>query len=200
MALIDLYRQSVAAFADRVGEVGPDQWTAPTPCPDWDVRGLVNHVVSEELWSVPLFAGATIAEVGDRFAGDLLGDNPALHAAEAGEDARAAVGETGALERAIHLSFGDTSAIEYVHQLFAEHLIHLWDLAVATGTDRTLDPASVRACLEWFTAREDYYRDAGVIGPRAPVPDPTSPQSLLLGAFGRDPVAPTPRSTPPVRQ
>jgi uncharacterized protein (TIGR03086 family) len=187
MELIDLYRQSVAAFADRVGEVRPDQWTAPTPCPDWDVRTLVNHVVSEERWSVPLFAGATIAEVGDRVSGDLLGDDPALHAAEAGEDARAAVGETGALERTIHLSFGDTPAIEYVHQLLADHVIHLWDLAVATGTERALDSEAVAVCLAWFAEREDIFRKAGAIGPRVDVPAGADPEDRLLSAYGRDP-------------
>src|SRR5262245_57367011 len=112
MALIDLYRHSVQSFADRVAEVRPEQWGGATPCVGWDVRALVNHVVSEELWSVPLFAGATIAEVGDRFEGDLLGEDPVTAAAEAAEDAQAAVSEVGALERTVHLSFGDTPAEE----------------------------------------------------------------------------------------
>ena len=51
MDLIDLYRRSLAQFADRVRQVRPDQWSAPTPCSDWDVRGLVNHVVGEERWT-----------------------------------------------------------------------------------------------------------------------------------------------------
>jgi uncharacterized protein (TIGR03086 family) len=93
MALVDLYRQSVESFVDRVGQIRPEQWQAPTPCSDWDVRTLVNHIIYEQMWSVPLLAGATIAEVGDRFEGDLLGDDPLTVATEAGEDARAAVSE-----------------------------------------------------------------------------------------------------------
>ncbi len=189
MALIDLYLHSVGAFAAKVALVGPDQWDAPTPCADWTVRELVNHVVYEELWSVPLFAGATVAEVGERFEGDLLGDDPILHAGEAAEDARAAVSETGALERTVALSFGDTPAVEYVRQLFADHLVHAWDLAVATGTDRALDPDSVQACLAWFAEREDLYRGAGIIGPRVDVPDDASDQDRLIARFGRDPHA-----------
>src|SRR5258706_15483954 len=163
MALIDMYRDSVTAFAGKVARVRPDQWDAPTPCQDWDVRTLVNHVVSEERWSVPLFAGATIPEVGDRFDGDLLDDDPILVAAEAAEDAKAAVSETGALERTVHLSFGDTPAVEYVHQLFADHLIHGWDLSVATGNDRALDPEAVQGCLDLFTHPEGVYRGACLI-------------------------------------
>lgn len=187
MALVDRYRESVRSFNDRVGQVGPDQWTAGTPCADWDVRALVNHVVGEQLWSVPLFAGATIAEVGQRFDGDLLGADPVKAAAEAAEDAQAAVSGTGALERTVHLSFGDTPAEEYVRQLFADHLVHSWDLAVAIGADRRLDPDAVQACLDWFEDREDLYRGAGIIGSRVEV-SPTAPaQDRLLAAFGRDP-------------
>jgi uncharacterized protein (TIGR03086 family) len=190
MALIDLYRDSVAAFAQKVTRVAPDQWHAPTPCEDWDVRTLVNHVVSEQRWSVPLLAGATIAEVGDRFDGDLLGDDPVGGAAEAAEDAQAAVGETGVLERTVHLSIGDTPAVEYLNQLFADNLIHGWDLAVATGADSAIDPDATRACLAWFSDREDLYRGAGIIGPRFELAPDATDQERLLAAFGRDP---TPR-------
>src|SRR4051794_26430814 len=99
MALIDLYRDSVQRFTAAVAQVRPDQWSAPTPCADWDVRALVNHVVSEQLWSVPLLAGATIAEVGDKYDGDVLGGDPVLSSAAAAEDAKAAVSENAALDR-----------------------------------------------------------------------------------------------------
>jgi uncharacterized protein (TIGR03086 family) len=187
MSLVDLYRQSVESFVDRVGQTRPDQWHAPTPCTDWDVRTLVNHVVYEMMWSVPLFAGATIAEVGDRFEGDLLGDDPLAVATEAGEDARAAVSEPGAMDRTVHLSFGDTPAEEYVHQLFADYLVHGWDLAVGIGADRTMDPEAVRECVKWFADREEMYRAGGAIGPRVALPDDASDQDRLLAAFGRDP-------------
>jgi uncharacterized protein (TIGR03086 family) len=187
MALVELYRGSVQAFVDRVALVRPEQWDLGTPCPDWSVRELVNHVVSEELWSVPLFAGATLAEVGGRFDGDLLGADPAKATAHAGEDARAAVSEPGAMERTVHLSIGDTPAAEYVSQLFADHLVHGWDLAVAIGADRALDPAAVRACLDWFDDREELYRGAGIIAPRVDLPADASDQDRLLAAFGRDP-------------
>jgi uncharacterized protein (TIGR03086 family) len=187
MALVDLYRDSVQAFSNRVAQVGPDQWDAPTPCADWNVRELVNHIVGEQLWSVPLFAGATIAEVGDRFDGDLLGADPVKAATQAGEDAQAAVSEPGAMERIVHLSFGDTPAEEYVSQLFADHLVHGWDLAVAIGADRTLDAEALRICQDWFEQREDMYRGAGIVGPRSDVPADASAQDRLLAAFGRDP-------------
>ena len=187
MALIDLYRDSVRTFAAKVAAVAPDQWGSATPCGDWDVRALVNHVVSEQLWSVPLLAGATIGEVGDKFDGDVLGDDPAQSAGEAAEDATAAASENGVLDRTVHLSFGDTPAVEYVHQLLADHLIHGWDLAIATGGDRTIAPAAVTECLTWFADREELYRSAGAVGPRVDVGEGASDIDTLVAAFGRDP-------------
>ena len=68
------YRRSVEGWTARVEAVGPDQWALPTPCADWDVRTLVNHVVGEDLWTGPLMRGETMEEVGDRFDGDQLGE------------------------------------------------------------------------------------------------------------------------------
>ncbi|TMM36310.1 MAG: TIGR03086 family protein [Actinobacteria bacterium] len=187
MDLIDLYRRSVAGFTDRVRQVRPDQWSAPTPCTDWDVRALVNHVVSEERWIRPLLAGATVEEVGDRFDGDLLGADPAGAAAGAADDADAAVTGPGALDRTVHLSFGDFPATEYLRQILADHLVHAWDLAAATGADRALDAAAVAECARWFAGVEDAYRSSGAIGPRVEVPDSAGEQDRLIAAFGRDP-------------
>ena len=71
-----LYHRSVEFFADRVNAVKDDQWGDPTPCSEWTVRDLVNHMTYENLWTVPLMEGATIEEVGDRFEGDVLGEDP----------------------------------------------------------------------------------------------------------------------------
>jgi uncharacterized protein (TIGR03086 family) len=187
MELVEIYRRSLAEFTDRVRQVGPDQWGAPTPCTDWDVRTLVNHVVGEDRWTVPIMAGQTIAEVGSRFDGDLLGADPVASTADAAADAERAVAEPDALGRTVHLSFGDTPAEEYVQQLLADHLIHAWDLAVATGADPNLDPTVVRACAEWYADREDMYRQAGAVAEAVTVPDGAGEQDRLLGAFGRDP-------------
>lgn len=187
MDLVTAYRRSLAGFTRRVARVGPGQWSAPTPCVDWDVRTLTNHLVGEDRWAVPLLAGVTLAEVGDRFDGDLLGDDPAATAAEAAREAEAAVIAPGALDRTVHLSFGDAPASEYVYQLLADHLVHSWDLAVAIGADSRLDPDALGVCADWFASREEMYRAGGAIGARVPVPESAGAQDRLIAAFGRDP-------------
>jgi uncharacterized protein (TIGR03086 family) len=183
MELADLHRRTVESWSSRLEAVDGSRWSDPTPCSEWDVRTLVNHVVGEELWTVPIVEGQTLEEVGDRFDGDLLGDDPRLVGRGAAADAVDAVNRHLPENGIVHLSFGDVPIAEYVHQLSADHLVHSWDLAVATGQDASLDPELVEAVAEWFAEREELYRAAGVVGPA--VPGTGDPQSDLLGAFGR---------------
>jgi uncharacterized protein (TIGR03086 family) len=184
--VVELHALAVERFRSLVHAVPAVAWSAPTPCPDWDVRALVNHVAGEELWTVPLLEGRTIAEVGDRFDGDLLGAEPAQLVDSAAKAAVVAFEEPGAADRTVHLSFGDTPASEYAMQLIADHVVHGWDLAVATGADRSIDDGVVAVLAAWFAHREDLYRGAGAVSERPPVAT-TSPQDELLVAFGRDP-------------
>ena len=181
---MDLYTRCDAAFGERLDAVD-GRWSAPTGLPGWDVRALVHHIVLEERWAPPLFAGMTVEEVGDMFDGDQLVPDPLIAARDASGAALEAVRGDGALERTVHLSFGDVPGAEYARQLAADHLLHAWDLARALGVDDTLDPDAVHAVLEWFGPTEDAYRAAGVIGPRVPVPDDADEQTRLLSAFGR---------------
>jgi len=185
----ELHRRALAEFVDRADAITADQWVAATPCAEWDVRALVNHIVNENRWTLPLFAGATVDEVGSGLDGDLLGTDPIGSLTSAAAAAAEAVAEPGALSRIVHLSFGDTPAEEYARQLLADHLIHAWDLAVAIGADTRLDPDLVAACASWFAERESLHRQAGAIGARTPVPVDADDQERLLAAFGRDPAA-----------
>ncbi len=185
--VVHLYERSVEAFLARVRAVPVEAWARPTPCADWDVRALVNHVVGEDRWVEPLVAGRTIADVGTALDGDLLGEDPKEAAEEAGKGAVASFGEPGALERTVHLSFGDTPAEEYAWQLVADHVVHSWDLAVAIGGDRTIDDDLVAACTGWWQAWEEGYRGAGAVGDRVVVPSTASAQDRLIASFGRDP-------------
>ena len=70
------------------------------------------------------------------------------------------------MDRTVHLSFGDFPGREYAMQLFADMLIHGWDLARAIGADEQLDPELVAALAAWFADMADAYRAAGAVGPR----------------------------------
>ena len=181
----ELHRRAIDWFGAGVRATRDDQWHLPTPCTDWDVHDLVNHMVNENRWTPPLFAGATIEEVGDRFDGDLLGDDPQRAWHDSAGGAAAAVGGENAMDRIVHLSFGDFPGREYAMQLFADLLIHGWDLARAVGADDRMDPELVDACASWFAAVEPMYRAGGAIAERPEVTEDADAQTRLLAAFGR---------------
>lgn len=183
MELMTLHRRVVEYWAARVAAVGDGQWDDPTPCVEWSVRDLVNHVVAEELWTAPLLRGATIQEVGSQFDGDVLGGDPRARARTAADGAQAVVDEIVPGGGRVHLSYGEEDVQEYVRQLCADHLIHGWDLAAAVGGDTSMDPEVVAEVAAWFAGREEVYRTTGAIGPRPP--SPADPQSDLLASFGR---------------
>ncbi len=184
MDLTTQYRRALEGWMARLDALRPDRLDDPTPCEDWTVRDLVNHVVGEQLWTRPLLGGQTIEQVADRFDGDLLGSDPVSVARMAAAEVSDAVdGSLGGQK--VHLSYGEEDAEEYVRQLVADHLIHSWDLAAALGADLDLDREVVDEVAAWFADREELYRGAGLVGPR--VPGAGDPQSDLLAASGRRP-------------
>lgn len=180
---ISLYKDAADAFAHLTDDVTGPEWSAATACSGWTVRDLVVHVVEEDLWAQGLFAGLTLEQAGSLLPRDPLGESPAgaYRNAVAGALAVAGTHDT------VHLSIGETPVGEYAMQLFADHLVHAWDLATALGRDYVPDPAHVRAALDWFGPNEDAYRAAGLIGPRPELPAGADDLTTLLAAFGRTP-------------
>ena len=181
---ITAFRRGSDGFLDRANRISPTQWSAETPCAEWDVRTLVNHIAGEYVWMPELLAGKTIAEVGDRFEGDLLGDDPAGRLIEARDMAMAALEAPGALERTVHLSFGDVPATEYAKQMAIDSTIHAWDLARATGGDEQLDPELVELDYAELRRSGEDWRSAGLFGAQTDAAD-DSTQARLLALTGR---------------
>jgi uncharacterized protein (TIGR03086 family) len=184
MDLNTLYHRTVECWASRVNAVGADQWEDPTPCSAWTVRDLVNHVTGEDRWTVPLMLGRTIEDVGSSLDGDLLGAEPIMTSLDAAKHAVSVVAERLPVAEVVHLSYGEERPAEYVRQLAADHLVHAWDLAAATGGDTRLDPHLVAEVAAWFEPWEGLMRAAGMIGPRQALSGEA--QTDLLAAFGRD--------------
>ncbi|WP_344975651.1 TIGR03086 family metal-binding protein [Salinactinospora qingdaonensis] len=181
--LLDLHGQAMAEFGRRVRAVRMDQWARPTPCEQWDVHDLVNHLVTEQLWVPHLLAGGTIAEAGDRFDGDLLGEEPVATWEVAAREARSAWLQPGVLERTVHLSFGDAPATVYLWQMTFDLTVHTWDLAQGIGEDDKLAPELVDSVWEW--ARTQNFAASGLFAAPVPVSDDADTQTRLIALTGR---------------
>jgi uncharacterized protein (TIGR03086 family) len=184
--LPEYHRGSVEYFDSLVRQIQADQWDNSTPCTDWSVRVLVNHIVYEDMWTPELLGGKTVEEVGGRFDGDLLGDDPLGAWDRASKEAVSAVQDHGAMERMVNVSWGQISGEEYAAQLFLDHLIHGWDLASGIGVDTTLDTELVEACYRSAKAGEELIRGSGVFGNEIEVPEDADTQTRLLALLGRE--------------
>lgn len=180
----ELFPRAVAEFDRQVQAVAEDQWASQTPCTEWVVRDLVNHLTYEDRWAPELLAGKTLEQVGDRFDGDLLGDDP-VGAWEAARDGALEAVAAGSMDRMVHTSMGEIPAGDYLSQLFSDHLVHAWDLARATGSNEDLDQELVRACEGMMRPFESMMRASGVFGEHVDTPHDADAQVRLLALFGR---------------
>lgn len=187
--LLTLYGHANAEFDKRMHLIGSDDWSKPTPCADWDVRTLVNHLVYEVSWVPALLEGQTIAEIGDRFEGDLLGDDPLAAWHEASSHASQALHphdhDPGVLDRTVHLSYGDSTARDYVAELMGDLAVHSWDLARGIGGDDALDTLLVDDLLMRFEPKRDRLAASGLFGAPVDVAPDAPPQTRLLAMVGR---------------
>ncbi|MDQ4149535.1 MAG: TIGR03086 family metal-binding protein [Actinomycetota bacterium] len=183
--LPELHRLASDGVTARVMAIREDQWELPTPNPGWDVRYLVNHLVEGSVWVAPLLEGETIEEIGDRFEGDLLGDDPKGAWRRAAAEATAACFEKGAMDRTVDLSRGPAKAHEYILERIADLAMHTWDLARAIGADETIDPDVVEAGRALLADQGKLWRQYGLLGPIVETAPGADPQTLFLAESGR---------------
>jgi uncharacterized protein (TIGR03086 family) len=183
--LVELFGAASETFDDKLHQVGAGQWADPTPCTEWDVRALVNHVVGEHRWVEPLMAGRTIADVGTDLDGDLLGEDPLAAWHHANGPSHAAFAEPDAMGSTVHLSYGDERAGAYCEQLVFDNVVHAWDLARGIGADDELPPDLVEWAIEWVTPILPMLTASGAFGEVLTVPDDADAQTRLLAMVGR---------------
>jgi uncharacterized protein (TIGR03086 family) len=180
-----LYELASDQFGRKVAAINDEQWGDSTPCTEWNVRALVNHLTSEIAWIPPLLAQKTIAEIGDSLDGDLLGDDPKASWARRADEAQAAVAEDGALDRTVHISRGDVPGAEYVFEVVADLAVHGWDLARAIGADETIDPDLLDVIEPYYGPLVEMYKAYGAFGPELEAPPDANRQTKLLALLGR---------------
>jgi uncharacterized protein (TIGR03086 family) len=180
------FQKAANAFDASLHEISSDDaWSRPTPCADWDVRALVQHVVSELAWIAPLVEGKTIEEVGGALDGDLLGSDPLGAFHHHCNLAHAALEQPGALDGTVHLSFGDFSGTYYADQVGGDVLIHSWDLAKGLGLDDTLPEELLPWGQRWAEDVRAQFGDNPAFAAPIAVPDDADPQTRLLALLGR---------------
>jgi uncharacterized protein (TIGR03086 family) len=184
LVLLEHALEQTAAIiaAIRGGQAG-----LATPCPGWDVRALVRHLVGQDLRNFLAAArGATAdwqtpaGELGEDWAADF----------REGAARLLAVWRAADLDEQVAMPGGGRAALRSrVDQQITELAVHGWDLAVATGRQAGLDPAVAEHALTWSRRmlRPEHRGPGRAFGPEVSVRPDAGVYQRLAGWFGRDP-------------
>jgi uncharacterized protein (TIGR03086 family) len=135
-AQIDPLARALDATGALIAGVREDQWSNPTPCPEWDVRAVVNHLVFGNRMFAAILRGeppAELASLRQMHSVDLLGDDPVAVYREAGEELQAAFSQPDVLQRVFQVPAGTVPGAVMLHLRITELLVHGWDIAQGTG-------------------------------------------------------------------
>ncbi len=141
----------VPAVAGIIAQIRPDQLTSQTPCADWTVRHLLNHMIGGATAFAAGFRGEPLPDMTGPLP-DLAGDDPAAAFGEAVSSFGAATRLPGAIDRVLHVPFGAVEGREFLRFVALDGLVHGWDLCQATSQEYQPDEAVV-AAVEDFARR-----------------------------------------------
>ncbi|GAC1400812.1 MAG: hypothetical protein NVSMB52_14490 [Chloroflexota bacterium] len=184
------------ALNDVVSRIKDDQWTMQMPPTfarrDADqvptLREVINYHAQDDAWVPDMLAGRTMDEVGrDRFAGDLLGNDPAAQFSAIVEKACAAAMAIDDLERTVHCSFGDFTAREYFWQVTGFRGLRAHDIANVIGEKIALSHELVQGMWDEISPHAEEWRAFGIFPAAVPVAEDAPLLQRLLGLTGRDP-------------
>ena len=170
-----------SAVSHLVSGIRDDQWSAPTPCTDWTVHDLVNHLVGGNLVFVALLTDQAPPDRG----ADHLGDDPAGAYRDSGIALQAAFEQPGVLQRTFHGPLGTASGAERLQIRLVDLLAHGWDLAQATGQPAELPEDLAEQALTFARIQLAAMPRTGRFGPAQTVADDAPAIDRLVGFLGR---------------
>ena len=183
---IELYQAAVDSLRPIIAAVRTDQMDLPTPCSEWNVRHIINHHLKVAECTLSLLAGTGFVNPMD-----VDHPLPSEGAPAAFEAATSAVLEAvkapGAAELVIETPIMAMTPDQLLMQVFADLMIHKWDLAKATGQDTAMDAGLAEICYNLMDSQIEGGRQMGMFGPAVVVREDASVQDKLLGLTGRNP-------------
>ena len=181
---ITALERSYDGLAAVVAALDADALTTPTNCPDWDVRGQLNHILGGAL----MYIGANEGEFRTEDAGDVLGADPAAAVAEIAAANIASWRAEGALAGDRAYPWGTFPAPVGLVINVGEVALHTWDIATATGRVAAIDPDVAQIVFDLYSnVPMDDMRANGVYGPEIAVPESAPVQDRLLCYLSRQP-------------
>lgn len=189
---VELLAQSIDLALDVVSGVSVDQYQDPTPCSEFMVRDLVNHIGMMLLLTRD--AGTRAAPDPSLLTADpmpFLAGRPesdwAGLVAEKADPAVSAWSAPAAWEGEASVGGPPMAATALGEILIAEFAIHAWDVAVATGQPINISASLASAAFDTYSREAPRMRGLGLLADEAPQETHAPPFDRALGLTGRDP-------------
>lgn len=184
------FAEALTEFSSLVRGVRDDQWDAPTPCPDWTVRDLINHMAGGHLLISPMLDGAPRPEpeeIARRRSIDFLGAEPVASFDASADRIVEAFSRPGALEQPMEMPLGVVPGATVLDLRLTETIVHGWDLATATGQAAQFSDESIAQALAFSRrALADLPPGNRAFGPAVTPPNGVTPLHELVSLLGRD--------------
>ena len=177
--------KSLQHIDNIIVQIKDSDWHNVTPCTEWNLHDLVNHMVVEVAWIPDLIDSKTISEVGNKYEGDLLEKDPLLAWSRYANKARTAV-EKVDLSALVHLSYKDTTAGDYIGEVASDLLIHSWDVAKSINTNDKLPNDMVEQFYIDIKPHIPELQKMGIYHKSIKADKNASTQTKLLALLGRD--------------
>jgi uncharacterized protein (TIGR03086 family) len=179
-------RTAVAGLAPLVHGTTSTQLGDATPCTEWAVRDLLNHVVGGGYMFATCLNGGTVDP--SAAPADLLGDDHAAAFDAAIAAFNAALDATDDLSTMVTLPFGTLPADVALRVAAADLLVHSWDLAKATGQSFSPPDEFVLSATPFYEQFiQPPIRAMGIFAEAVDVGDDASPLDKLVAFSGRKP-------------
>jgi len=179
---LELLERALDQAGTAIARVRADQAGLPTPCSEFDVRALVNHIV----FDVQMFTASINGTERGSPAADLIGDDWS-GSYDAARTALLEAWRRKGIDGTVKSRLGEFPATWAVGQHLADLAVHAWDVVTATRQSMTLDAEVARVGLGW--ARENLKPQfrGQAFGPEVEVPENAPIYERLAGFFGRNP-------------
>lgn len=170
------------AVGNLIADLRPEQWQTPTPCPEWNVRDVVNQLVFGNL----MFASRIGEQQLPTRGADHLGDDPVEAFWTSAQTLQAVFTCPGTIERSHRGPQGRVTGAVLLQIRIFDLLAHGWDIMQATGLRVDVpDELAERALLFAQDHLSTRRARTGRFAEPQPVDDTTSPLNRLAGFLGR---------------
>ena len=180
--LIDDLARSLDTVGAIIARVRPDQWSAGTPCTDWTVRALVDHLIGMNRVFTALCIGQAPPR---RPAVDHIERDPVGAYRDMAAALLSAFTTPGVLDREFQGPLGSATGAERLQIRLYDLLAHGWDLARATGQRAGLPDDVAEQSLAFARTQISEQSRPGRFGPAQSIDERACATERLVAFLGR---------------